>query len=680
MPNEAELVMIARLRDETSPVVRNMTNEFKNFQTHVDPEKIEKGFKGLQGAASSLSNEFSSVLNPALASFGLKAGGVIGSIVGMTVAVTNYAKTTVELKEQAEAMHLSLDELKAFDVSAKAVGLEGGVRPFQKMTDELLRIKEHMADTRQLWANERIGGLYEKLLPLAQANKFGEAMGLIVQHTKELQKRDPQLAEAFAQERAGVSAARLTEAWDRQQAMLARGYHVNAEQIAALREESMKLSEDWDQIFTDIMSGLVPATRELLKAFSQGMGDVKQTIDDLKPATQWIVDALNLANKLASRDPKKGNEGIDPSKILQQGYRDWQEFQRTGKLPSRETVLDPDLYADKRSANERAADAMAGRVPEAWNNPLINANQRRTGPTEVQQVPQEWGLELFKPSKEQQEAAHKFWESQKPAGEQWDSLMGIPPKSEEETNKAKELYGYQEKPEGQAAIQADKTKQGAQEGTQAGAKAGVLEGFLQFFGSGKDKKPPTAEESKRFFGYQEDGDGAGQPIIVPPDGPKQFPTPQAAPAETVSGRWPTPQAAPADAPDLAPQPIIIPDKPPVPVPAQPPRGVQRPEPSISEIIGSGLNRLFGLGSDNKPAVAQQQQEPSLAPTSQEQLDRRVGDPLRVEGGAKLTVDVNAPAGTRTSIDTMGNLFSETQMKRRQAWQQEQTANNDGFYA
>ena len=50
---------------------------------------------------------------------------------------------------------------------------------------------------------------------------------------------------------------------------------------------------------------------------------------------------------------------------------------------------------------------------------------------------------------------------------------------------------------------------------------------------------------------------------------------------------------------------------------------------------------------------------------------------KVEGSATLKVDIAAPPGTKAVVDADG-LFSQTEMKRRRAWQMEKTAFNDGF--
>jgi hypothetical protein len=46
------------------------------------------------------------------------------------------------------------------------------------------------------------------------------------------------------------------------------------------------------------------------------------------------------------------------------------------------------------------------------------------------------------------------------------------------------------------------------------------------------------------------------------------------------------------------------------------------------------------------------------------LDRALTPEVKLSGGAKLSVDVNAPAGTRVRTSTEGDLFKKTEITRQ----------------
>ena len=146
MPSDAELRMIARLVDETSGPLRTMQRAFSDFKKQVDPEKTTEHFKGLSGAVKGFSEQISQVAEPALASFGLTAGLSIASLVGLTKAVSNYANTRMELKEQSEILGVSADYMTRFNMAASATGLEGGTQALMKMGQQLDGIKNRLLD------------------------------------------------------------------------------------------------------------------------------------------------------------------------------------------------------------------------------------------------------------------------------------------------------------------------------------------------------------------------------------------------------------------------------------------------------------------------------------------------------------------------------------------------------
>jgi hypothetical protein len=96
MPDAATLQMIARLVDETSGPLKNISRAFADFKHGADPEKTTSQFKGLSSAIGGVGSQINQVAAPALASLGIRAGISAASIVGLTKVAADYARTVSE--------------------------------------------------------------------------------------------------------------------------------------------------------------------------------------------------------------------------------------------------------------------------------------------------------------------------------------------------------------------------------------------------------------------------------------------------------------------------------------------------------------------------------------------------------------------------------------------------------
>jgi hypothetical protein len=87
---------------------------------------LGKSFQTLTKSAEVLKKEIGAGLTPVLSTFGLRAGTVVGSVIGLSVAMQKMARSALELHNTAAVLGLTAQQLHALKRVAAELGYAGG--------------------------------------------------------------------------------------------------------------------------------------------------------------------------------------------------------------------------------------------------------------------------------------------------------------------------------------------------------------------------------------------------------------------------------------------------------------------------------------------------------------------------------------------------------------------------
>jgi hypothetical protein len=637
-----------------------MQHAFDDFKKGAEPEKTTKHFQGLSGAVKGFGESVNQIAEPALSSFGIRAGlsaaAVTASVIGLTKAVTTYARGVVEMKDSAAIMNMSTGSVQQWDRAMKAVGIEDGVKSMQDFSVELLKIKSNVGDVAQDWQNRGLGRLFGQVQNAARLGDTNKALELMYDHLQKLQEIDPAKAEVFAQWWQHQSAAKLLQARELKQSMGpvdAAQAERDAQQAEKLNRSMQEFTVSWGRFYDRTMNYLVPGINDMIKGMTAGFEKMPEYADRFlnSPAGKLLAKVLEAAVPKVEDTPKP-----------------------IPQLPAPAATPEDEAKAQyERDVKGGVLPAIVRGVQEIGDVVTTGGVKRRTETHDIHVPINEWASSAFQgPSTNEAGGAgdpfgSAAWSSlaERPEGRP-DAVA--PPTYFGEAGVGGELKVDNAIPDISKLLTPRGPSMGEQLGlnqiptgddVKEGAKQGIIDGLTSYFQS-----RPTPDAAQRL--------NVTQPTA---DVKRSVSDMQAAAAS---------MAQPDDQKPVA-------------------RVVEaQSKPGLEQETKSGdlARRIQQSAADVQ--IDLQQKPPSdamrlLQDPMQEQQDQTVRDLLlqqpqampsvdqitqalasnKVEGSATLKVDIASPAGTRVNVDADG-LFRQTEVSRRRAQQMEKTAFNDGF--
>jgi hypothetical protein len=669
MPDAATLQMIARLIDETSGPLKNISKAFADFKHGADPEKTTSQFKGLSGAIGSVGSQINQVAAPALASLGIRAGISAASIIGLTKVAADYARTMSDLKGSAQIMNMTTAATIQWDRATRAVGISGGTKALEGVSMELLKIKDNVAGVAEEYRQmDPSGSLYAKLFPHAQRGDTEGAVKEIIKWIDELQKKGEfGRAEITAQRfLPGGTAKQWLEAQQLKQEMPPPGPDA-VEQAEKLNRTMQKFWTTWDEFYQSAMTNLIPGVDKMMQGMTAGFKQLPQVIEDFMRSPAGKVLAAMVPKEQKPDEHPEGQQlpppKLEPPSMKRDFAGGWlpglgriwaagSPFKLpeiiTGKPPV--PVMQPKSEEIKVPVNEwlernfqtpedYKGDAAFGGAPEKPPTDLralLRAQQiaagRRQGPQPILLPPAEPTSRQLKLSDivPPQPTIAPTIQPPAPPTAAPAVLPPTPPTA----------------PPVAAPTQPPAT--GAD--VKQGAKEGIIDGLLELY----LRAPKATDEAVKKMS-----------LTDPTAEVNQKPIQRA--VETFASAESKPELQQdSKAGDLG-------------------RRLQQSaidlqQVSLRESPSDAMRQLQGRAfvdqrREDQALRDRLLQPPQLLP-GVDQITAALAN-QKVEGSATLKVDIAAPPGTRTDLRVAG-LFNETEINRRRAFQMEKTATNDGF--
>ena len=667
MPTQEELKLILRLVDETSGPLQKVQRYFADFKKNVEPEKSANQFKDLNKAVKGFGEDVMTFVEPAMAAFGLTTAGVAASMVGLSIAVTNYAKHKNDLTQMAAALDLTPQAMNRLDKAFSAADIPEATGNLSKLQTEFIALNEHVRPVIEQMARMK-GGILQDLLPIAEARDFQGYLEKYVEIITRLQKEgDAPLAEHLAQEKFGVPAAKLQEAMKLFQQMQAQGVGGSPEDMARSKrvvEELQKVRLEWAKLYEGIMDDMLPTTIVVLRAFNWGLQNAKAVFEAIINLFPALRAAAEIAKLIAHYTGKKADEPDTEPHI--------EEPRKPGPRTMAQRVQDE---ADRDAARAARPKPPPFRTPEQVGTDIgKDIRQRFTTPT-VPTVP---------------------------------ATPAEPPKSVDDLIALPHTQRPRAMPPAVAAPAPAAPPAGLPPAAPAAPPAGLPQAAAPAPPAAPPIAPPAAppaaavpaptappaaaaDPNKQRVDqllklssqpWNDQTAAAVQKLLETPRD-QQIRVPDQAPAQPQQLRPPAAQAPPAA---------------PVPVPAVP----AQDSPSVDKLRASSFwstpadarvverQKATTERRDEHPDTVVMPQAPrsngaelldllQQAPAAAPRLDSNALGANKVEGSATLKVDIAAPPGTRTAVNIAG-IFDKTELRRRQAWQMEKSATNDGWFA
>jgi hypothetical protein len=686
VPDQATLQMIARLVDETSGPLKNISRAFADFKRGADPEKTTSQFKGLSGAIGSVGSQINQVAAPALASLGIRAGISAASIVGLTKVAADYARTVSDLRGSAQIMNMTTAATIQWDRSIRAVGISGGAKAMEGMSTELLKIKDNVAGVHEeLNQWDPSGNLYAKLFPHALRGDVEGAVKEIIKQIEDLQK-----AGEFG--RAEIMAQRFlpggtAKQWVEAQQLKKEQPQPGPDEIAQaekLNETMQKFWTTWDRFYSQTMTNLIPGVDKMMQGMTAGFEKMPEYADRFLNSPAGKLLAAMVPKEETSKFDKEGNlrpppelppELSDPAAereaqkqrnaaggaipSLFRAGTELGDLLRYGKVQRRtETqpiVFHPEKLFQGPATNEvgGAGDPFSSEAWSSYRDTALAPSIKPPAPAPVEPGERRPYSSIIGDKPPWSLGALWSKDSQRP----YSSIIGDRPPWAAASLPAT--------PRVAAPVPLPTETPASGDDVKEGAKQGIKEGLLELL----QRAPKATDEAfKRMSLTEPSADGkrsleAAANMMWPTD--QQKPIQRA--VETFASAEPKPELQQdSKAGDLG-------------------RRLQQSAIDLQQISlrqspSDAMRQLQDRASVDQRREDQTLRDrflmqPQLMPAV-DQITAALAN-QKIEGEARLKVDIAAPPGTRTAVSVAG-LFNETEINRRRAFQMEKTAFNDGF--
>lgn len=333
-----DLRLRAMFDDQASGALGRLAALFRNFSRDARVREQREELQAFGNALPRIGHELSYVVNPALAQFGIVTGSVVGSLIGLTNAVSRAARESSELHYFAEEIGFTSKQLKEFEVAASAVNIpaEAAGRGMQQFGDKLFQMRNRTQAANEMLATFRlhgIGPLFETLQRDAERGDNEGALQHAITAIDELRKRrDPQTAGILSQMLFGDPRfARMSpEEMKRLLREIGPIMVMNAEAAREFTLQSVKMNVEWSNFQQTVSSILVGPLTEVMHSLTEAMkdkdiqGGMVLFVKELGKALVWLADQFKLVkpafeyldqlgdkfNKLMDLSRRAGREGI----------------------------------------------------------------------------------------------------------------------------------------------------------------------------------------------------------------------------------------------------------------------------------------------------------------------------------------------------------------------------------
>jgi hypothetical protein len=679
MPDDAVLRMVARLVDETSAPLKQMEKSFADFKRTADTEGTTTKFKGLGGAFKGVGDSINQVAAPALSSFGIKAGlsiaAVTGSMIGLTKAAVDYANTVSSLKNSAQILNMNAGSAINLDRAMRAVGVEGGIKTFRGVADDMLEIGQNIDGVRAKWAAAGLDKLFQQQYSFAAAGDSEKYIGGMIAHLKELQAISPALAAGFARDflHTDESVGKIVAGWERAMAAPKMSDAESAKMFADAAKLKATMADfwtNWDKFYQQAMINLIPGIDKMMKGMAAGFEKMPEVWDRFlgSPAGKLLSKMLEAA--VPKEDPKVDKEGnLKPPPELGPALPNPEDEREAQKRRNAAGGAIPSLF---RAGQEVIDLLTTGKVKRRTETHEINVPIDKwiygavqgQGTNEAGGAADPFGKDAWKsygetdagkapPSVRQQQPTDKPAFMRVPAQATGAGTpIVVPPKAPAadpfQFNPASGNVEYTEPP-----ASGDDVKEGAKQGIIEGIGEWLARNALTPAGR-SDLNIPEPRDVKRS-----EADIKAAADIFGTEGGDEVDAYGGAMKKAVEPYSQPPPAAPDKSSEATQR---ITDQ---------INYTQSPSVAMKSLVEDRSQRQ----EDDK--FRQRLMQPPVLGPNIDQITQALGAANKVEGSATLTVDIAAPQGTKATIDADG-LFGQTEMKRRRAFQMEKTMFNDGF--
>ncbi len=309
---EDVLTMRARLLDEASGALAQLRRNLQETGKGPDLAKPRKEFAELQEKVKGLAGELSGGLIPAFGKFSastagvvLGAGAVTAALYGLGRQLSDFANKRADLKFAAQDMGVTIAQLKAFERAAAEVRIDPGsaqqaLQTFTKNAEDFkLRIGALREELHSLGAGDVVEAIGRAATPI-------DALRIAFERVQELQRRNPVLAQRFAESMFGTAAvARLNwEEFQKFNQALASSGKFSAEAIQ--QSEAFRLQ--WEKL-ERTLGGLRDRTlTSLFPAFTKGMEGINAIVTKIGDALSSALQRLDDARRKQEELRKQGGE------------------------------------------------------------------------------------------------------------------------------------------------------------------------------------------------------------------------------------------------------------------------------------------------------------------------------------------------------------------------------------
>lgn len=197
---DQNLAMRAMVVDGATGPLRNIQRELHNVSRSGAIGTLRNEFTALRSLSGGVASGLNMVAG-ALTATGLAAGGVIGSIISVSGALRNFSKNAAELRWlSAETKMTTMELMKLQKVGERLEiapeATQQGVRAFSK---NMFEMRNRISELRGSLGQRGAGEFAEKITELAKAGDHAGAWNLFVDALERLAKQDFQKAQALAE-------------------------------------------------------------------------------------------------------------------------------------------------------------------------------------------------------------------------------------------------------------------------------------------------------------------------------------------------------------------------------------------------------------------------------------------------------------------------------------------------
>lgn len=182
MPDDT-LEMVARLRDEFSPVLKRMSQALNEVAQGSGLRESTSKFKQLGEATGGVTKSIKEGLTPTLEGFGITSLSVAGVVGGLIYSMKNLAHSSIQMKVLSDQTKISVSDIQRLQLAAEQFGV-----PAEQMAASMSKFAETLHQMHGGPGGTVVEGARQMMIAMGQHGPKGVAL---FNSMREFQQRHP---------------------------------------------------------------------------------------------------------------------------------------------------------------------------------------------------------------------------------------------------------------------------------------------------------------------------------------------------------------------------------------------------------------------------------------------------------------------------------------------------------